>query len=952
MAIPRSFLGTFLFLQGTSNTDPAVSTLLSLDVLRKTRIIPASDFVLGFSDTMNHAAFLLVLFLSTTAAFGSASDMRASHAQVSSRLSESSVSNASSPFCVPHFVMPSSPIVNPDLIGNITIYQGDYVDGFSAGGHSFVGALGGGLHFFPLVTNVSGETAYVQQVQVYVSYNFVNSLLFTTSLNEVLGNLGSVTTWAGLVSNITTWVAPPFYGLAGYEATSSFNSDPYYGRVLVNGFIPLWAPLLVNATGPRPVPCRWTSSSAPSSPIPSGTPSSDTCGPTYAPVFNGTTPEMAPNFNGTAPVFNGTSPSYNGSSPSYETPVYSPSPNGTLSPVYNGSTPTNDSPYYAPYSGNSSSPSAPCVNGSSISASIITAMHIYQGYYVRGLYAEGHPLLGGSGEFSHAFLWDYVTSVQVHSFNDFVTSIFFVRGDGEIVGSESPAQPTLPTNVTTFTAPPGYGMVDYNGTSAYNYLYDAVILTSFFPIFGVVNVSCGNPAPITVPSYTPTYTPYYAPVFNGSSPSWNDTTGPSAPSFNGSAPSYNSSTPAYNGSVPSYNDTTPSYNSSTPYYNGTAPSWNGTTPSNSPSSVYAPAYNGTAPVSSPSYNGTAPYYNGAAPSYNGTTPVSSPSYNGTAPFYNGTAPVFVPSYNGSTPHYNGSTPFHNGTVPFYNGTTPSYNGTAPSYNGTTPSFHGTAPVYAPSYNGSTPHYNGSTPHYNGSSPFYNGTTPYHNGTAPSYNGTTPSFNGTNPSQNNGSAPFYGSPVASPSSNASGNCTSLNPDIMTVIDLYQRNGLVFGVSGENRSLVGSTPPGSISTYYWNYVTGTQVYTTDGFISAILFLGGDGRIYGDLSAAAGKNNVSTTLAPQGYGMTGYLASALYNPTNGTLALSAFSPIFGALNFTTSCPNGATSAIVGSSTNTPTSRVASSPEFSAATRGSGASSVYCLAAALLALLLSLVL
>ena len=144
---------------------------------------------------------------------------------------------------------PEEPAHNPLLISNITIYQGDYVDGFVVDNRPLVGKVGGAIKFFSWPAD-----EYIVKAQVYVSWEFVNSLIFTTNTGRVIGELGSVTNWPGAlaITNITTYEAPEGWGLVGYNATSRVHPNPYYGAVLVDGFVPIWGNLDHNASKPTP----------------------------------------------------------------------------------------------------------------------------------------------------------------------------------------------------------------------------------------------------------------------------------------------------------------------------------------------------------------------------------------------------------------------------------------------------------------------------------------------------------------------------------------------------------------------------------------------------------------------------------------------------------------------------------------------------------------------------
>lgn len=129
------------------------------------------------------------------------------------------------------------PELNPELVRSMTIQQGDYVDGFFADQRALIGRRGGGLHFYPL-----GDGEYITKAQVYVTWNFVNSLVFSTNTGRIFGSLGSVMKWPGVPPTVTTYAPPQGYGLIGYTATSRIHPDSYYGVELVDSFAPLWGP--------------------------------------------------------------------------------------------------------------------------------------------------------------------------------------------------------------------------------------------------------------------------------------------------------------------------------------------------------------------------------------------------------------------------------------------------------------------------------------------------------------------------------------------------------------------------------------------------------------------------------------------------------------------------------------------------------------------------------------
>ena len=155
----------------------------------------------------------------------------------------------------------SVPERHPELVSSININQGDYVDGVASpnSGTVALGRAGAGAKAYSWDTT----TVHIVKVEVYVTYGFVNSLVFTDSNGNVKGSLGSVTKWAGLVSNITTFYAPEGYGMVGYTGTSRLNLDPYYGIVLVDWFVPLWAPVLLEKERDSLPPLCRTSAGAP-----------------------------------------------------------------------------------------------------------------------------------------------------------------------------------------------------------------------------------------------------------------------------------------------------------------------------------------------------------------------------------------------------------------------------------------------------------------------------------------------------------------------------------------------------------------------------------------------------------------------------------------------------------------------------------------------------------------
>jgi hypothetical protein len=159
--------------------------------------------------------------------------------------------------------IPDTLLGNPDLVTNITVMQGDYVDGVIVDSGPLVGAMGGGPHVYTW-----GPGNEIRSVKVYVSYGFVNSLVFTSNTGQVQGLLGSVTNWPGIVSNITTFTAPAGYAMVGYNATARLNIDPYYGRVLVDSFTPYWGSVYINLTTPSAPPCVTPPAAPPVSPPP------------------------------------------------------------------------------------------------------------------------------------------------------------------------------------------------------------------------------------------------------------------------------------------------------------------------------------------------------------------------------------------------------------------------------------------------------------------------------------------------------------------------------------------------------------------------------------------------------------------------------------------------------------------------------------------------------------
>lgn len=437
---------------------------------------------------MNRAVLLLVLALSTSSALGSSRDLRTSSTHQSRGDTIATHGASSTPssmgqhsVCDPYFTMPvsSSPIFNPDLIKTITIYQGgDLIDGFVAGeNHTFVGAPGlvDGTaipvslpHVYPLYG--PGEN-YVQHVQVMSKDGFVHRLLFATVLNSVLGApLFRQKDFASRVISTspittTTWVAPPFHGMVGYVASSKYNDDPRYERVLVDDFAPLWAPIIIGASSPHPEPCRWPSSESETSASELSKDvrscSLDTC------VAQCTQDKKIGN-----------------------DPTQSPSneADATKDGVSRNKTPFN---------------SVPACDTSN-NRELIKQIGFYQGEYVRGLVAPDHPLVGSYGEFLHTYLFDYVIGAQVFTTNGFVNSIRFVDNNGQLVGNLSPKEDVLTSNITLFIAPSGYGMVAYNATAKFNSDFHTLLVSSFEPIFDRVKAPCASP-PFSAPTHARTH---------------------------------------------------------------------------------------------------------------------------------------------------------------------------------------------------------------------------------------------------------------------------------------------------------------------------------------------------------------------------------------------------------------------------------------------------------------
>lgn len=157
-------------------------------------------------------------------------------------------------------------VPNPKILRNITIYQGDYVDGVQLADDPVVGRReGGGIHEY-----IWSDTSYITSVEVWVSYGFVNSLILIDNLGNSKGRLGTVTNWPDTESDISYYNAPNGFALSGANITAKLNSDPYYNITMVYRFEPEWSPLYVdiNANNPCSSP---SSSESPSTSSPHST---------------------------------------------------------------------------------------------------------------------------------------------------------------------------------------------------------------------------------------------------------------------------------------------------------------------------------------------------------------------------------------------------------------------------------------------------------------------------------------------------------------------------------------------------------------------------------------------------------------------------------------------------------------------------------------------------------
>ena len=383
------------------------------------------------------------------------------------------------PTWIPESV-PVTPCVqpNPEVVSRFTIYQGDYVDGFYADDRPLIGKIGGGKKQFSWPAS-----EYIVKAQVYVSWDFVNSLIFTTNTGRSIGQLGSVTNWPGVlaITNITSYDAPQGYALVGYNATSRLHPDPYYGAVLVNGFVPIWGPLFVPCATPT-------------------TPSTPTWTPT--PIYQ--YPPTAPTTPTTPNWIPEPSPL---SSTPYSTPTASPTPVPTISvptvvveptsppvpqataPVFLESPSTSSQPQ-------SSVPVNPC---SQWNPNVVSRFTIYQGDYVDGFYADDRPLVGKIGGAEKHFFWpsdEYIVKAQVYVSWDFVNSLIFTTNTGRSIGQLGSVMiwpdVVAATNITSYDAPQGYALVGYNATSRVHPdpYYGAVIVNGFVPIWGSLLIPC------------------------------------------------------------------------------------------------------------------------------------------------------------------------------------------------------------------------------------------------------------------------------------------------------------------------------------------------------------------------------------------------------------------------------------------------------------------------------
>ena len=371
-----------------------------------------------------------------------------------------------------------APVANPNLVHNVTVHQGDYVDGFFADNRPLVGRSGGAKKFF---TWPSAE--YVVQVKVYITWEFVNSLIFITNEGRVLGQLGSVTNWPGVlaITNITTYNAPSGYSLVDYAATSKLNADPYYGITLLDSFVPIWGPLLIDASASTSSSCITPPVTTPpvTSPpvdlLPPSTPAPQQVPPTTVEPVVHSSPSAPVPPPLPAPVFG---------APVVSVPPSAPATNAPSTNAPSFPPPTLSCPF---------EPEEPTHN-----PLLISNITIYQGDYVDGFVVDNRPLVGKVGGAIKFFSWpadEYIVKAQVYVSWEFVNSLIFTTNTGRVIG-ELGSVTNWPgvlaiTNITTYDAPEGWGLVGYNATSRVHPdpYYGAVLVDGFVPIWGNLTVS-------------------------------------------------------------------------------------------------------------------------------------------------------------------------------------------------------------------------------------------------------------------------------------------------------------------------------------------------------------------------------------------------------------------------------------------------------------------------------